>query len=268
MKLSVNQIKNTEKDLISFGVTKLHVIFAHDMRKHLFIIIMALCCIQMQAQENIVSDLEKPADTSVPASLQLSPVTQGYALSPSEVEIEQPAPATYHPSPISLPWMGWSRGYGAFMGSLHPGFNVSLGASVFAPIGKHRSGGAGFSQDITAVYAMPLTNRLSLAVGGYFSNITWGHHSYRDAGVNAISTSIGRLSSTDRSRSSSPRCRCLYITCMTWATASVPPCATLLTTRSASPSLWKAAPSPHGSPRCPSPTVTTTSPMTEWTGSV
>ena len=42
MKLSVNQIKNTEKDLISFGVTKLHVIFAHDMRKHLFIIIMAL----------------------------------------------------------------------------------------------------------------------------------------------------------------------------------------------------------------------------------
>ena len=186
MKLSVNQIKNTEKDLISFGVTKLHVIFAHDMRKHLFIIIMALCCIQMQAQENVVSDLEKPADTPVPASQHQTPTTQSYALSPSEVEIEQPSPATYHPSPISLPWMGWSRGYGAFMGNLHPGFNVSLGASVFAPIGKHRYGGAGFSQDITAVYAMPLTNRLSLAVGGYFNNITWGHHSYRDAGVNAI----------------------------------------------------------------------------------
>jgi hypothetical protein len=23
-------------------------------------------------------------------------------------------------------------------------------------------------------------------VGGYFSNISWGHHSYRDAGVNAV----------------------------------------------------------------------------------
>ena len=87
MKLSVNQIKNTEKDLISFGVTKLHVIFAHDMRKHLFIIIMALCCIQMQAQENVVSDLEKPADTPVPASQHQTPTTQSYALSPSEVEI-------------------------------------------------------------------------------------------------------------------------------------------------------------------------------------
>ena len=141
---------------------------------------------QMQAQENVVSDLEKPADTSMPASQHQTPTTQSYALSPSEVEIEQPSPATYHPSPITLPWMGWSRGYGAFMGNLHPGFNVSLGASVFAPIGKHRYGGAGFSQDITAVYAVPLTNRLSLAVGGYFSNITWGHHSYRDAGVNAI----------------------------------------------------------------------------------
>ena len=36
------------------------------------------------------------------------------------------------------------------------------------------------------MYAMPLTNKLSFALGGYFNNLSWAHDSYRDAGLNAV----------------------------------------------------------------------------------
>ena len=79
-----------------------------------------------------------------------------------------------------LSWGGW------YWWDLHKGFNVNVGASVFAQFGKHARHGAGFSQNISAMYAMPLTDKLSLAVGGYFNNVYWAHDSYRDAGVSAV----------------------------------------------------------------------------------
>jgi len=69
---------------------------------------------------------------------------------------------------------------------LHQGLNVSLGASVFASFGKNSSRGAGFSQNISLTYAMPLSHRISLAIGGYFNNVSWAHRSYRDAGLTAV----------------------------------------------------------------------------------
>lgn len=116
---------------------------------------MALCCIRMDAQEVLLAD-----------------------------SISLPALNTYG----QVGWGGiyphaWS-GLGRW--DLHTGLNLSLGASVFAPIGKHHYGGAGFTQNVATMYAVPLSNRLSLAVGGYFSNISWGHGSYRDAGINAV----------------------------------------------------------------------------------
>ena len=63
---------------------------------------------------------------------------------------------------------------------------MNVGASVFAQFGKHARHGAGFSQNISAMYAMPLTDKLSLAVGGYLNNVYWAHDSYRDAGVSAV----------------------------------------------------------------------------------
>ncbi|HEY9550957.1 MAG TPA: hypothetical protein VIQ97_01610, partial [Prevotella sp.] len=33
---------------------------------------------------------------------------------------------------------------------------------------------------------LPLNEKLSLAVGGYFSNMLWNHGSYRDAGLSAV----------------------------------------------------------------------------------
>lgn len=71
--------------------------------------------------------------------------------------------------------------------SLHKGLNINLGASVFAAFGSHsRYKGAGFSQNISMMYAIPVTNKLSIALGGYFTNTSWSHDSYRDAGLNAV----------------------------------------------------------------------------------
>ena len=35
-------------------------------------------------------------------------------------------------------------------------------------------------------YAVPLTGKLSLAVGGYIDNIYWAHDAFHDAGLNAV----------------------------------------------------------------------------------
>lgn len=77
-------------------------------------------------------------------------------------------------------WGGWSNW------RLHKGLNVSLGAAVSAQFGHGAMSGVGFSQNISAMYVMPLSNKLSIAVGGYFTNMDWGRYSYREAGVNAM----------------------------------------------------------------------------------
>jgi hypothetical protein len=80
-----------------------------------------------------------------------------------------------------LYWGGWNEW------DLHKGLNVSLGASVFAQFGKHAySHSAGFTQNISAIYAMPITDKLSFAIGGYFNNVYWAHDSYRDAGLSGV----------------------------------------------------------------------------------
>lgn len=77
-------------------------------------------------------------------------------------------------------WMGWS-GW-----ELHKGLNLNIGAFVFSSFGKHASGGTGFGQNISAMFAFPLAKRLSLAVGGYFNNVYWADRSFRDGGFNAV----------------------------------------------------------------------------------
>lgn len=90
---------------------------------------------------------------------------------------------------IGQPYLGaypfrWTGGYYGW--DLHQGLNVSLGMSVFASFGKHAPSGAGFAQNISAMYAMPVSNKLSLAVGGYYGNFNWGNRSFQDAGINAM----------------------------------------------------------------------------------
>lgn len=85
--------------------------------------------------------------------------------------------------PLSMYPLGWS---GFYDWDLHEGLNVNLGASVFGAFGKNAPHGAGFSQNISAMYAVPLSGKLSLAVGGYFNNIQWNNRSFRDGGLNAV----------------------------------------------------------------------------------
>lgn len=75
---------------------------------------------------------------------------------------------------------------GAYNWDLHKGLNVNLGASVFASFGKGAWRGSGFGQNIAAMYAIPVNNKLSIAVGGYLNHLYWTNDSYMDAGLNAV----------------------------------------------------------------------------------
>ena len=85
-------------------------------------------------------------------------------------------PRIFHPYSwrYTMPW------------DLHEGLNMNLGMSVFAQLGKHSYSGMGFTQDLSAMYVKPITNRLTIAAGGFLSNINWAHDSYRNAGLSAI----------------------------------------------------------------------------------
>lgn len=76
--------------------------------------------------------------------------------------------------------------FGLYDWNLHSGLNMNIGVSVFATFGKHAPKSIGFGNNISAMYATALTSRLSLAVGGYFSNTYWAAYSYRNAGVSAV----------------------------------------------------------------------------------
>lgn len=84
---------------------------------------------------------------------------------------------------MTYPYDGW---WGVNNWTLHKGLNVNLGASVFAAFGKGAPKGAGFAQDLSMMYALPLTKRLTLAIGGWVSNAYWAHDRFTDAGVSAV----------------------------------------------------------------------------------
>jgi predicted porin len=69
---------------------------------------------------------------------------------------------------------------------LHEGVNASLGLSVFSTFGSgHTWSGAGFSENASMMYAMPLGKKFSAAIGGYIKNTSWAHDSFRSAGLSA-----------------------------------------------------------------------------------
>lgn len=88
----------------------------------------------------------------------------------------QTSPTYYHPY-----WGAyWEPSW-----RLHKGLNVNVGASVFASSGGGHSG-AGFSQDISLMYVTNLSKKATLAVGGYFNNVTWDGTNYTTASVSAL----------------------------------------------------------------------------------
>lgn len=160
-----------------------------------------LCCFATMAQEPVLHQTT-PLDINdiEPTSSYVTPPTSPLA---DPLASTQPIASTgYNPTApdsmqLHLPFMDasgrvMSFGYmpyglqGWTASGLHQGLNVSVGASVFAQFGKHARGGAGFSQQIAALYAMPLTKHLSLAVGGYLNNVFWNHNTVHDAGLTAV----------------------------------------------------------------------------------
>ena len=87
-----------------------------------------------------------------------------------------------------MPYVGyWPATFGGWYDwRLHQGLNLSLGASVFGSFDKHAPSGAGFSENVSGMYAWSLTPKLSLAAGGYFVNTDWGGWNVRDAGLSAV----------------------------------------------------------------------------------
>ena len=86
--------------------------------------------------------------------------------------------------PINMyPYSLWG---GYHYWNLHQGLNMNLGASVFGSWGGSKYLGTGFSQDVSLMYAVPLSKKMSLAIGGYFSNTLFAHDTFRDAGTSAV----------------------------------------------------------------------------------
>ena len=106
-------------------------------------------------------------------------------------------PQEEHTDSLNLPEMNqygqpqdisrYPLGFGGLYGwGLHKGLNVQLGASVFTQFGKGAHHGVGFQQNIALMYAAPITNKLSVAVGGYLNNINFAGDNWRDAGLQAV----------------------------------------------------------------------------------
>lgn len=90
-----------------------------------------------------------------------------------------------------LPMMYWSEPYG-YVGAapwfLHPGLNLQLSSSLSFGFGANRFPGALFSNQVTSVYAHPLTSRFSLMGGFFVDNHTWNGWHNTSFGLSAMAS--------------------------------------------------------------------------------
>lgn len=85
--------------------------------------------------------------------------------------------------PMPLSWRyRYLGGFGLW--DLHEGLNVNLGLSAFTSFGDYKF--SGWTQNIAALYAAPITDKLSFAIGGYFNNMNTNIGNIRDAGFTAL----------------------------------------------------------------------------------
>lgn len=76
--------------------------------------------------------------------------------------------------------------YGFNRWNIHEGLNASFGTSISGTWSDSKYLGTGFSQDVSLLYAMPLSKRVSLVLGGYAGNTQFSGDSYCNAGVRAV----------------------------------------------------------------------------------
>jgi len=164
------------------------------------IIMMLTASIGLQAQEN--RDAVLPADNQTgsdvismrPMMPRTASTVSGASAGPRTTYVNMseesatdslhlPVMNTYNASPIYYPYSYWG-GYGDW--ELHPGLNASIGMSASVGLGRGSLHGVGFGQNISVMYAQPLSCRVSLAVGGYYNRLDWDNLRYNNAGLTAI----------------------------------------------------------------------------------
>lgn len=170
------------------------------MKKQLIVIIMTALSLTMNAQERYVDTDSAYAGPIESAQLRgrriATPEEKEYARMLAQEQEEQAQIDTNLPlidengqvrterdfySPFYTYGMyGWNNW------RLHKGLNVNVGASVFANFGKGAPHRAGFTQDISLMYVTNLSKKATLAIGGYFNNMTYGGDNYTAAGINAV----------------------------------------------------------------------------------
>lgn len=85
-----------------------------------------------------------------------------------------------------MSYNSWRYPYmGGFWGwDIHEGLNVNLGVSAFTSFGKNSF--SGWGQNIATVYAKPINDKLSVAIGGYLNNYSTGRGAFRSAGITGV----------------------------------------------------------------------------------
>ena len=149
-----------------------------EMRKvYLLVTVLAVFAGRVSTQEVAASE-----PTVVAAdSLRAETAVAGDSLS---VPLAAPIPvmdvvpfSMYGISPYGCGYMGWN---------LHKGFNASIGMNVTFSPDKYAPSGVGFGQNAAFMYAVPVTDRLSVAAGIYASNFNWGFINCRNVGFAGV----------------------------------------------------------------------------------
>ena len=153
------------------------------MKRIISISLTALLALTAGAQtESRVEEL--PAPKSVAPTMEFSPSLKSKVEALPLDTLHLPTLNHYGQVPINMfPYNMWG-GYHSW--NLHQGLNMNLGASAFGSWGGGSYLGTGFSQDVSLMYAVPLSKKMSLAIGGYFNNNFFAHDSFRDAGISAV----------------------------------------------------------------------------------
>ena len=156
MKPAKNIAKNVLIRVNSCGWYLIFSIFATEMRKWFFIIM--LCCSAcVKAQEE-----------------------QGVLMPDTTFSLP---PLTYRGTIATYPYLGnMFTGFGNW--ELHPGLNASLSASAIFGLGENS--GSGFANSMAVMYAGQIMPKLSFSIGGYSSFLDWGRHQMKDAGMTAM----------------------------------------------------------------------------------
>ncbi|MBW9200511.1 hypothetical protein EVD32_11660 [Bacteroidales bacterium SW299] len=143
------------------------------MRTFLLMVVISSFAVCLNAQESVT---RVKAD-SLPARERLESDTLSVPLKAPVLSAGTVPFSMYGITPFDYAYTAWE---------LHKGFNASVGLNVTFSPSRYAPSGAGFGQNAAFMYAVPVTDRLSVAAGIYANNFNWGFIDYRNVGFAAV----------------------------------------------------------------------------------